>query len=117
MREPVFTETLQVAIVVRDLEAGLRRDRLVESEQRRRSTRASSPEKGEGVHHLASRSSAPGASRSPWSGQVQWELIEPLDDESMMPLNSPLRTTPFPLSEIFSGTPGADLKPDATLMA
>ena len=34
-----------------------------------------------------------------------------------MPLNSPLRTTPFPLSEIFSGTPGADLKPDATLMA
>lgn len=71
MREPVFTETLQVAIVVRDLEAACAAT--VSSK-----LGAATPiyarfvaEKGEGVHHLASRSSAPGASRSPWSGQVQ----------------------------------------------
>jgi hypothetical protein len=52
-------------------------------------------------------------------GQVQWELIEPLDDESVYArfLAEKGEGTDRDLgviTEIFSGTPGADLKPDAT---
>ena len=82
MREPVFTETLQIAIVVRDLEAAMRTyvheygigpweiyefnpgnvDRMVKDD-----------EPAEYAMRIAVT----------MVGSVQWELIEPLDDRSM----------------------------------
>jgi hypothetical protein len=82
MREPVFTDTLQVAIVVRDLDAAMQT--FVE-------------DYGIGPWHIYEfnpdnvddmvRNGEPAASA--WRlaitmvGKVQWELIEPLDDESI----------------------------------
>lgn len=82
MREPLFTETLQVAIVVRDLEATLRT--YVE-------------EYGIGpweVYEFDSARVAPLGEGEPRSdaawrlavtmvGSVQWELVQPLDDRSI----------------------------------
>jgi glyoxalase/bleomycin resistance protein/dioxygenase superfamily protein len=81
MREPVFTETLQIAIVVRDLEETMRT--YVE-------------EYGIGpweiydfgagdVAPLAESEAPPSAWRLAVTmvGSVQWELIEPLDDRNM----------------------------------
>ena len=78
MREPVFTETLQIALVVRDLEASLKT--YVE-------------EYGIGPWEIyefnpgnVSELHPPGCS---WRlgvtmvGTVQWELIQPLDDRSI----------------------------------
>jgi hypothetical protein len=81
MREPVFTETLQIAMVVRDLEATMRT--YVE-------------EYGIGPWEIyefgpqnVERLADVGGPDSAWRlavtmvGSVQWELIEPLDDRSM----------------------------------
>ena len=82
MREPVFTETMQIAIVVRDLAATMRT--YVE-------------EYGLGpweVYEFNPGNVAPMADGEPqtdssWRiavtmvGSVQWELIEPLDDRSI----------------------------------
>ena len=82
MREPLFTETLQIAVVVRDLEATMRT--YVE-------------EYGIGpweVYDFDPRKVAPLGEGEPptdaaWRlavtmvGSVQWELVQPLDDRSI----------------------------------
>ena len=78
LREPVFTETLQIALVVRDLEASLRT--YVE-------------EYGIGPweiyefnpENVSEQVPAPSAWRLAVTmvGSVQWELIQPLDDRSI----------------------------------
>ena len=82
MREPLFTETLQLSIVVRDLEATMRS--YVE-------------EYGVGPWEIyefgpgnvAATEADEGAAGSAWRiavtmvGSVQWELVQPLDDRSM----------------------------------
>ena len=158
MREPLFTETLQVSIVVRDLDAAMRT--YVDEYgigpwdvyEFNPSTVSDMRHRGEPVA---------------WSwrlaiaqvGQVQWELVEPLDDESIyaqfLATNGPgvhhvgvgvasyddalaelggrgrdvllgggyngltfayLSTNDElgVITEIFSGAPGADQKPDRT---
>jgi Glyoxalase/Bleomycin resistance protein/Dioxygenase superfamily len=82
MREPVFTETLQVAIVVRDLEAAMRTyvhdygigpwDIYEFNPGNVKDLR----EYGQPVERSWRLAFA-------MVGQVQWELIEPLDDESV----------------------------------
>jgi len=78
LREPVFTETLQIAIVVRDLDAALR---------------TYADEYGIGPWEVYSFGPENVAELYPpdcaWRlavtmvGSVQWELIEPLDDRSI----------------------------------
>jgi methylmalonyl-CoA/ethylmalonyl-CoA epimerase len=82
MREPLFTETLQVSIVVRDLDAAMRtyvREYGIgpwDVYEFNAGTVSDMRHRGEPVA---------------WSwqlaiaqvGQVQWELVEPLDDESI----------------------------------
>ena len=90
MREPLFTETLQVAIVVRDLEAAMRtyvhdygigpRDIYEFNPGNVKNLR----EYGQPVERSWRLAVA-------MVGQVQWELIEPLDDESIYARFSPRR--------------------------
>lgn len=81
MREPLFTETLQISIVVRDLEETLR---------------TYVDEYGIGpweIYAFDADQVAPlpegGAARGAWRiavtmvGSVQWELVQPLDDRSI----------------------------------
>jgi methylmalonyl-CoA/ethylmalonyl-CoA epimerase len=81
MRSPLFTETLQIAIVVRDLEATMRRYRsdygigpwdVQEFNSREVEEFREHGEPVECAWRLATT----------MVGQVQWELIEPLDNES-----------------------------------
>jgi hypothetical protein len=82
MREPLFTETLQVAVIVRDLDAAMR-TYFDEYGIGPWSVYEFDPDN---VRDMRSRGE-PVA----WSwrlavaqvGQVQWELVEPLDDESI----------------------------------
>ena len=82
MREPVFTETLQVAFVVRDLEAAMRtyvQDYGIgpwEIYEFNPDTVSGMEEDGKPVR----RSWRLALARV---GQVQWELIQPLDEESI----------------------------------
>ena len=82
MREPVFTETIQIAIVVRDLEAAMRtyvHDYGLgpwDIYEFNPGNVANMRENGEPVE----RSWRLAISQV---GQVQWELIEPLDDGSI----------------------------------
>ena len=82
MREPVFTETMQIGIVVRDLEATMRRYvddfgigpwDIVEFH----------PEDAPDLHEHGKRVGRSWRLASTMIGRVQWELIEPLDDESV----------------------------------
>ena len=82
MREPVFTETMQIGIVVRDLEATMQRYvddygigpwDIVEFH----------PEDAPDLHEHGKRVGRSWRLASTMIGQVQWELIEPLDDESV----------------------------------
>jgi glyoxalase/bleomycin resistance protein/dioxygenase superfamily protein len=82
MREPVFTETMQVGIVVRDLEATMQRYvddygigpwDIVEFH----------PEDAPDLHEHGKRVGRSWRLASTMIGRVQWELIEPLDDESV----------------------------------
>jgi hypothetical protein len=82
MREPVFTETIQIAIVVRDIEATMRT--YVEDYgigpwdvyEFNPDTVKDLREDGEPVERSWRLAIA-------YVGQVQWELIQPLDDESI----------------------------------
>jgi glyoxalase/bleomycin resistance protein/dioxygenase superfamily protein len=82
MREPVFTETLQVALVVRDLEAAMRRyvDAFGigpwEIYEFNPGTVEHMQEDGQPVERSWRLAIA-------YVGQVQWELIQPLDDDSI----------------------------------
>jgi methylmalonyl-CoA/ethylmalonyl-CoA epimerase len=82
MREPVFTETMQIGIVVRDLEATMQRYvddygigpwDIVEFH----------PEDAPDLHEHGKRVGRSWRLASTMIGRVQWELIEPLDDESV----------------------------------
>jgi len=82
MREPAFTETMQIGIVVRDLEATMQRYvdvygigpwDIVEFH----------PEDAPDLHEHGKRVGRSWRLASTMIGRVQWELIEPLDDESV----------------------------------
>jgi len=81
MREPSFTETLQIGIVVRDLETAMRRYaedygigpwEIVEFHAG----------EAEGLHEHGQPVRRSWLLATAMVGAVQWELIEPLDDES-----------------------------------
>jgi len=81
MREPAFTETLQIGIVVRDLEAAMRTYsddhgigpwEVVEFHA----------DKAEALHEHGRPVDRSWRLATAMVGTVQWELIEPLDDES-----------------------------------
>ena len=82
MREPLFTETLQIAIVVRDLEATMRT--YVEEY-------GIGPWEVYGFHpdDIAPLGEGEPPTNGAWRlavtmvGSVQWELVEPLDDRSI----------------------------------
>ena len=158
MREPVFTETIQIAIVVRDLDAAMRtyvHDYGIgpwEIYEFHPGNVADMREGGEPVERSWRLAIA-------YVGQVQWELIEPLDEESVYArflaetggglhhvgvavpdfdeavagqaargngvlLGGEYKGIRFAyldtvgdlglVTEIFSGAPGADQRPDAT---
>ena len=82
MREPVFTETMQIGIVVRDLAATMQRYvddygigpwDIVEFH----------PEDAPDLHEHGKPVGRSWRLASTMIGRVQWELIEPLDDESV----------------------------------
>ncbi len=82
MREPVFTETMQIGIVVRDLAATMQRYvddygigawDIVEFH----------PEDIPDLHEHGKPVGRSWRLASTMIGRVQWELIEPLDDESV----------------------------------
>jgi methylmalonyl-CoA/ethylmalonyl-CoA epimerase len=82
MREPVFMETMQIGIVVRDLEATMQRYvddygigpwDIVEFH----------PEDAPDLHEHGKPVGRSWRLASTMIGRVQWELIEPLDDESV----------------------------------
>ena len=68
MREPVFNETVQLGIVVRDLEATVRR---YENEY------------GIGPWQFAQIDAGEANNYASTVGRVMWELIEPLDEEGI----------------------------------
>jgi Glyoxalase/Bleomycin resistance protein/Dioxygenase superfamily len=81
MREPVFTDTIQVALVVRDLEAAMRRyvDYGIgpwEIYEFNPGNVKDMREDGQPVERAWRLAIA-------MVGRLQWELIEPLDDESI----------------------------------
>src|SRR5213592_142293 len=82
MREPVFTETMQIGIVVRDLAATMQRYvddygigpwDIVEFH----------PEDAPDLHEHGKPVGRSWRLASTMIGRVEWELIEPLDDESV----------------------------------
>ena len=115
MREPVFNETLQLGIVVRDLEATMRRyvDDYGIGPWKVYEFNAGNAEDFREYGQPVERSWRLAVAMV---GQVQWELIEPLDEESvyarfsprrarastMSP--SPLRTSTRPLRRPTAGT-------------
>ena len=82
MREPVFTETMQIGIVVRDLDATIRRyeDDYGIGPWVRHEFKPGElhdvRESGRPVTHSTRIATA-------MVGRVQWELIEPLDEQSL----------------------------------
>jgi methylmalonyl-CoA/ethylmalonyl-CoA epimerase len=82
MREPAFTETLQIGIVVRDLEATMRRyvdDYGIGPWDRYEFN----PENAPDLHEHGQPAQRSWRLAVAMVGHVQWELIEPLDDESV----------------------------------
>ncbi len=81
MREPLFTETLQISIVVRDLEATLR----TYVEEYGIGPWEIYAFDGDQVIPLRGEPAVAGAWRIAVTmvGSVQWELVEPLDDRSI----------------------------------
>jgi len=82
MAEPAFTETLQIGIVVRDLEATVRRysdDFGIGPWQRFEFT----PENAPDLHEHGEPAKSSWRLATATVGQVQWELIEPLDDQGI----------------------------------
>ncbi len=82
MREPAFTETLQIGIVVRDLEATMRRyvdDYGIGPWDVYEFNPENAPDLREYGEPVKCSWRVAGA----MVGQVMWELIQPLDDESL----------------------------------
>jgi methylmalonyl-CoA/ethylmalonyl-CoA epimerase len=82
MREPVFTETLQVGIVVRDLEAAMRtyvHDYGIGPWD----IYEFNPENAKDLHEYGQPVERSWRLAVTTVGQVQWELIRPLDDDSI----------------------------------
>ena len=81
MREPVFNETVQIGIVVRDLDTAMRRyvDEYGIGPWDIHEFNAGS---AEDLHEHGQPVERSWRLAATMVGQVQWELIEPLDDES-----------------------------------
>ena len=84
MREPVFTQTMQIGIVVRDLEATIQHyvdEYGIGPWQRHEEL---TPDNAKDVRIYGQPAALwRVAAASAMVGQVMWELIEPLDDESI----------------------------------
>ena len=82
MREPVFNETVQLGIVVRDLEATVRR---YEDDYGIGSWEFARIDLGEANDYREHGEPAERSNRIAMAtvGQVMWELIEPLDEDSI----------------------------------
>jgi methylmalonyl-CoA/ethylmalonyl-CoA epimerase len=82
MREPVFNETMQLGIVVRDLEATVRR---YEDDYGIGPWQFAQINLGEANNYREHGQPAERSNRIAVAtvGQVMWELIEPLDEEGM----------------------------------
>ena len=81
MREPAFNETLQIGIVVRDLETAMRRyvdDYGIGPSDIHEFNAGNA----EDLHEHGQPVERSWRLAATMVGQVQWELIEPLDDES-----------------------------------
>jgi hypothetical protein len=81
MREPVFTETLQIAIVVRDLDAAMR-TYVEEYGIGPWDIYEFNPDTVRDLRELGRPVERSWRLALAQVGQVQWELIEPLDDDS-----------------------------------
>jgi len=80
--EPVFTETLQIGIVVRDLEAAMRTyvdDFGIGPWE----TFEFDPENATGLHEHGEPVARSWRLATTMIGEVQWELIEPLDNDGV----------------------------------
>jgi methylmalonyl-CoA/ethylmalonyl-CoA epimerase len=101
MREPVFNETVQLGIVVRDLEATVRR---YEDDYGIGPWEFAQIDAGEANNYREYGQPVERSTRIAVAtvGRVMWELIEPLDEEGIyMPASSPRRarastTSPSP---------------------
>jgi catechol 2,3-dioxygenase-like lactoylglutathione lyase family enzyme len=82
MRKPVFTETIQIAIVVPDLEAAMR-SYVEDYGIGPWDIYEFNPETVEGMHESGEPVERAFRLALAHVGQVQWELVEPLDDESI----------------------------------
>jgi methylmalonyl-CoA/ethylmalonyl-CoA epimerase len=80
MREPVFNETVQLGIVVRDLEATVRR---YEDDYGIGPWRFDRIDLGEANNYREYGEPVERSNRIAMVGQVMWELIEPLDEEGI----------------------------------
>jgi methylmalonyl-CoA/ethylmalonyl-CoA epimerase len=80
MREPVFNETVQLGIVVRDLEATVRR---YEDHYGIGPWRFDRIDLGEANNYREYGEPVERSNRIAMVGQVMWELIEPLDEEGI----------------------------------
>lgn len=82
MREPLFTETLQISVVVRDLDAAMEtyvRDYGIGPW----AIYEFNPETVRGMHEGGRPVTRSWRLALTQVGQVQWELVEPLDDDSV----------------------------------
>jgi methylmalonyl-CoA/ethylmalonyl-CoA epimerase len=82
MREPLFTETLQISVVVRDLDAAME-TYVLDYGIGPWDVYEFNPDNVSGMHeggHPVAHSWRLGLAQV---GQVQWELVEPLDDDSL----------------------------------
>ena len=100
MREPVFNETVQLGIIVRDLEATVRR---YEDDYGIGPWNFAQIDLGEANNYREYGQPAERSNRIAIAtvGRVMWELIEPLDEKASMPASSPRRaractTSPSP---------------------
>ena len=82
MREPLFTETLQVSIVVRDLDAAMR-TYVHEYGIGPWDVYEFNPSTVSDMRHRGEPVAWSWRLAIAQVGQVQWELVEPLDDESI----------------------------------
>lgn len=81
-REPAFTETVQIGIVVRDLEATMR-TYVEEYGIGPWEIHEFGPENLDDFHEYGRAVGRSWRLASTMVGQVQWELIQPLDEESI----------------------------------
>src|SRR6266851_5540296 len=82
MHKPVFTETMQIGIVVRDLDAAIRRyvnDYGIGPWE----VAEFNPENAKDLREYGKPVQRSWRLATAMIGHVQWELIEPLDDESI----------------------------------